>query len=349
MEPKPSLRNSDFLRRILAAAAIVSLFAVLLMLTWQAIEVLLLFFAGILLGAGLRGIADILHHKLHIPEWSALLVAILGFFVILGVAAWILGPHLVQGIERLSEDIPQSLAQLDQKLQHVEWLQRAIHRATESFGDGIKHRLVSHLAGMFSTALGGITGFLIIIAIGVYLSINPNLYVNGVIRLAPVRSRQRLRQVIAAQGHSLRWWLLGRISSMTVVGILTWAGLMILGIPLAFTLAVIAGLLSFVPNIGPILSALPAVLVGLSVSPMTAVYVIGVYVVVQTVESYLITPFIQQRAVAMPPALLLIVQLIMGVWVGVIGIFLATPLTVALMVAVRMLYIEDVLGDKDAS
>ncbi len=135
---------------------------------------------------------------------------------------------------------------------------------------------------------------------------------------------------------------------MTVVGILTWAGLMILGIPLAFTLAVIAGLLSFVPNIGPILSALPAVLVGLSVSPIMAVYVIGVYVLVQTVESYLITPFIQQRAVAMPPALLLIVQLIMGVWVGVIGIFLATPLTVALMVAVRMLYIEDVLGDTDA-
>ncbi len=187
MEPKPSLRNSDFLRRALAVVALVSLFAVLLMLTWQAIEVLLLFFAGMLLGVGLRGIADTLHHKLRIPEWSALLIAVVGFFVILGVAAWILGPHLVQGIERLSDDIPQSLAQLDQQLQHVEWLQRAIHRATDSFGDGIKHRLVSHLAGMFSTALGGITGFLIIIAIGVYLSINPTLYINGVVRLAPVR------------------------------------------------------------------------------------------------------------------------------------------------------------------
>lgn len=345
MEPRPGLTHSDFIRRTLAVVGIVTLFALLLMLTWRVIEVLLLSFAGVLLGIGLRGIADLLRHRLRLPEWSALLISIAGFFLLLGVAAWILGPHLVQGIERLTDDIPQSVAKLNQQVEQVAWLQNMLHRAAGSFGGGIEHRLFSRLAGIFSTALGGITGFLIIIAIGAYLSLNPSLYIEGLIRLVPPRRRQRMREVLAAQGHSLRWWLLGRISSMTVVGILTWAGLMLLGIPLAFTLAVIAGLLSFVPNIGPILSAIPAVFVGLSVSPAMALYVAGVYVIVQTIESYLITPFIQQRAVAMPPALLLIVQLIMGVWVGVIGIFLATPLTVALMVAVRMLYIEDALGD----
>lgn len=345
MDPKHSLVHSEFVRRTLAVVAIVSLFAVLLMLTWRAIEVLLLFFAGILLGVALRGVADALHGKLALPERAALATSILGLFGLVVLAAWLLGPHLVQGMQRLASDIPHSLAQLNQHVENVGWLQQSLDRIGRSLNDGIENRLFAQLAGIFSTALGGITGLLIILAIGIYLSLNPRLYIEGAVRLVPPRHRHRTRQVLAAQGHSLRWWLLGRIGSMTVVGVLTWVGLMLLGIPLASTLALLAALLSFVPNIGPILSAIPAVLVGFSVSPLMALYVVAVYVLVQTVESYLITPFIQQRAVAMPPALLLIVQLVMGVWVGAIGIFLATPLMVVLMVAVRMLYIEDVLGD----
>lgn len=348
MEPRNKEQSGQFVRRTLVVIGLGAMAIAALVLVSQAVDVLLLFFAGILLGVGLRGIADLLRARTGMPEWSALLLAIVAFFIFLGGAVWLLGPHLIQGLQQLSDDIPQSIDKLNHDMEQIGWLWRGLQHAIDTVRSGMEHRLFSHLAGFFSTALGGVTGLLIIIAIGVYLSLNPELYTKGVLRLVPPRHRPRARQVISAQGHSLRWWLLGRISSMTVVGLLTWLGLLALGIPLAVTLAVIAGLLSFVPNIGPIVSAIPAVLVGLSVSPSMALYVIGVYVVVQTVESYFITPFIQQRAVAMPPALLLIVQLVMGVWVGAIGILLATPLTVAIMVLVRMLYIEDFLGDTES-
>lgn len=344
-----NLTHAQLVHRTLVVVGLVALVTALLILAWQAVDVLLLFFAGVLLSIALRGVARLLQRYARLPEKPALAISLIGFLLLLGAAAWLLGPHLVHGLQRLASDIPQSIEKLSTDVAEVDWLWRGLQHALESFSDGIENRLFSHLAGMFSTALGTLTGLLIIIALGAYLSIAPNLYANGLVRLIPQRSRPRAREVLAAQGHTLRWWLLGRVTSMLIVGALTWIGLLLLDVPLAFTLAAIAGLLSFVPNIGPILSAIPAVLVGLSVSPVMALYVIGLYVAVQTVESYMITPMIQQRAVAMPPALLLLVQLVMGVWVGVVGILLATPLMVVIMVAVRMLYIEDALGDHPSS
>lgn len=133
---------------------------------------------------------------------------------------------------------------------------------------------------------------------------------------------------------------------MAVVGILTWLGLVLLQVPLAMTLAILAALLSFVPNVGPILSAIPAALVGLAQSPTTALYVVGLYVAVQTIESYLITPLIQREAVLLAPALVLTMQLAFGLLFGFLGLLVATPLTVILVVLVKMLYLEDRLGEK---
>ncbi len=337
--------HGDFTRRVLIAVSIVALVTAILVLAWRVFQVLLLFFAGTLLAVGLRGLADVIHAHTRLREGWALLLVDVAFFLLLGAAIWLMGPHLMQGLDRLAQDIPQSVQQFTQQLSQVEWLQRLLNHAYSSVKEGLSDKVFSHLAGIFATALGGLTSLLVIIVIGLYLSVDPRVYTHSFILLIPHHRRERTREVLAAQGHSLRWWLLGRISSMTVVGVLTWTGLMALGMPLAFTLAVLAGLLSFVPNIGPIVSALPAVLTALSLGPMMAAYVVLLYIGVQTVESYFITPFIQQRAVSIPPALLLTMQLIMGVWAGVLGVLLATPLAVAIMVAVRLLYIEDVIGD----
>lgn len=132
---------------------------------------------------------------------------------------------------------------------------------------------------------------------------------------------------------------------MLVVGALTWVGLLALGTPFALTLAMVAALLSFIPNIGPILSAVPAVLIGLTVSPTMALYVMLLYIGVQTVETYLITPLIQRSIIAMPPALLMTAQLAMGVPLGVLGLLVAAPLTLVLLVLVETLYIQDTLGE----
>ena len=139
----------------------------------------------------------------------------------------------------------------------------------------------------------------------------------------------------------LRWWLLGKMVAMVLVGTLTTIGLWLLGIPLPVALGVIAAMLTFIPNFGPVLSAIPALLLAFVASPMSAVYVGLLYLVIQTVESYLITPLIQQRTVSLPPALTVLAQVGMGVLFGVPGIVLAAPMAAMAMVLVTKLYIED--------
>jgi predicted PurR-regulated permease PerM len=132
---------------------------------------------------------------------------------------------------------------------------------------------------------------------------------------------------------------------MSVVGVLTTLGLWIAGIPNPLALGLLAALLSFVPYVGPILSFVPAVLVALMVSLTKVLYVVIVFGFVQTLESYVVTPLVQQRAVSMPPVILITAQIAVGVLSGAIGVLLAAPLAVVVIVLLQMLYVEDVLGD----
>lgn len=134
---------------------------------------------------------------------------------------------------------------------------------------------------------------------------------------------------------------------MIVIGVLTAIGLWLLGVPMAVTLALIAALLTFIPNIGPILAVVPAALLALLQSPMQVVYVCLLYFGIQTFESYLLTPLVQRRTVSLPPALTIFAQVLAAVLLGGLALSLATPMAAALVVLVRMLYLEDVLGDRE--
>jgi predicted PurR-regulated permease PerM len=130
---------------------------------------------------------------------------------------------------------------------------------------------------------------------------------------------------------------------MCVVGVLTAIGLWALGVPFVLSFAVLAAGLDFIPNIGPVISAVPAVLVALLQSPMTALWVAVLYLAIQVLESYILAPIVQHRAVDLPPALLISSQVLLAVLLGVPGLLFATPLTVVLLVLVRRLYIADFL------
>lgn len=193
--------------------------------------------------------------------------------------------------------------------------------------------------------LGALGNALIIAFVGVYLAAQPFLYIDGIVTLVPKAKRARARQVLDEIGRTLSRWLFGKLCAMIVVGVATAAGLGMLGVPLALILGIIAGLLDFIPYLGPLMAAVPGVLIALTISPELAMYTVALFVCIQTAEGYLLTPLIAKKAVSLPPAITIAAQVLLGTLFGLTGVALATPLAALLAVLVSMLYVQDVLGD----
>jgi predicted PurR-regulated permease PerM len=322
-----------------------------LLFCWYFSDILLLTFAGILLALAYRGLAVKISAHSSIPiGWAVAGVIVLSLLIVV-LMGFYLGPAFVAGIDQLISDIPAALERMGRFLQQYTVVEKNLENLLESTAQSeLTPQLLSRISGLlftamgiFSTVIGSIFSVLVVFFVGVYGAATPQAYLPGVIRLIPPARRQRVREVFQLIAHDLQRWLVGRLLSMTVVTALTWIGLLLLGLPAALTLAVLAGLLAFIPNIGPVLALIPAVLTGLNQSPVTALYVLILYTVVQLIESYLITPLIQRRAVTLPPAFVIIVQLIMGVAFGFLGLLFATPLAVVIRDFVQKLYVEDVL------
>lgn len=312
----------------------------------KSVSIILVVFAGVLFGVLLDALAVALARRSHLSRKMSLGVVIVVLLVLLSATGWFIGPRISEQMSELGTKIPDALREIRTMLAGTSFGQFILDQIPSNPGSAIGF---SKVQGAFSTLAGGVGNMFLAAFVAIYTAFDPDLYKRGVIHLVPPPHRPRAREVLDALGRALRHWLGGQIAAMAVVGILTSVGLFIVGIPLALSLGLIAALLAFVPYLGPIAAVIPAVMVGLLESPMTAVYVLVVYAVVQFCESYLITPLIQKRAVSLPPALLIVSQVIGGVVFGVVGIVLATPLTVCIMVLVQMLYVEDVLGDEEVT
>lgn len=317
------------------------------LLLWFALDVFLLAFAGILLAIFLRSLSDGLSEHTPLSEGVALTLVLLALVSAMLVGGWLLAPGVAEQVDAMHKQLPQALAQLRQRVEDYGWARKLMAQLPETrelMPDNAT--ALAGVTGAFSTTFSAVANFFIFLFIGLYLAVEPRLYRNGLIRLIPLNGRNRAREVVDAVGDTLRGWLIGKIVSMAVVGVATVAGLWLLDIPLALTLGLLAALLTFIPNVGPILSLLPAVLLAFLISPMHAVYVTALYVGIQLVESYFFTPLLQKRTIALPPALTIFAQVIFGVTVGSLGFVLAAPLAAALMVLVNKLYIEDTLHDR---
>jgi predicted PurR-regulated permease PerM len=194
-------------------------------------------------------------------------------------------------------------------------------------------------------ALGGV---LFVAVTGFYFALQAGIYRAGFLKLVPVHARRRVDAVVDKVAVTLWWWTLGRLAGMLVIGVGSTLGLWLLNIPLPVTQGVLAGLLNFVPNLGPLVASIPPLLLALQQGPNTVWYVAGFYLALQFVESYFLTPLIDQHQVHLPPGLVLSAQLVMGAVAGVLGLLLATPVAVVLYVLIREFYIKDTLGDHTA-
>ena len=181
-----------------------------------------------------------------------------------------------------------------------------------------------------------------------FAAYEPDLYRTGLVKLVPIDRRKRAEEVLDELNSALSLWLLGRFLSMAIVGVATAVAMWLLGIPLPISLGALVALRTFIPSVGPLLAAVPQMLLAINVGTETVFYVLLFNIMLQIIESYLITPLVQRRKVALPPILTIAAQLVMGVLVGIIGVMMAAPLVVAAMVLVQMLYVEDRLGDKAA-
>jgi predicted PurR-regulated permease PerM len=339
-----------FIEKVLIIIGLVALSFLLLVLLYFAFDVLLLIFGAILIAIFLRGLSSGLGRVLKIGEGWRLAIVSAGLLILFVGAVYLLAPNVGDQVERLKEELPRSARSAADYISQFGW-GRALIDQLPSFDEVMKGisagALLTGVGGIFSSTVGAVGNFLITILLAVYFAAHPDFYLVGFIKLFPKRLRERTREVLNTVGEMLRWWLIGKAGSMLFIGILTWIGLSMLGMPLALTLGLIAGFLSFIPNFGPILSAIPAVLLAFIESPSMAVYTAGLYIFVQLIESNLVTPLIEKETIAMPPALTIMFQLTLAVLVGGLGLVLATPLLAVVMVLIQMIYIEDVLGDRD--
>lgn len=313
-------------------------------------NVLLIAFAAMLFAVFLRGIAELLTRFARVPQRWSVPLAVLLFLAASVTFVLLAAPQIASQAAELKKSLPQSLDQLQSRLDQTAWGQFLTHSGAEvkSLLSGGSN-LISNLTGIIS---GTVTGTLQVLGlavlgfvIGVYFALNPTLYTEGLLKLVPPQQRPAGRDLLAEIGEQLKWWLVGRLLGMLLVGVLSALGLWLLGVDLALLLGTLAGCLNFIPNFGPIIAMIPALLMGSLQSPLTAVWVFCIYIGAQMFENYVFTPLVQQRMVSLSPALVILAQLVMAVLFGGIGLVLAVALTVVALAITRRLYVQDALGD----
>lgn len=338
-----------FIKKVATVLGLVVSTLLLLILLYYTFDVVLLVFAAALLAIFLSGLAETIKPYVKLGDGLLVLLVSMLLIAIVGGTIALLSPSVAEQVQHLRVELPRSATQFADYLAHYSWGKAIIDQmpsAEEVMGKIDISAMLAQVGGVFTSTMGAVGNVAIVVLLSIYLSSEPRFYSEGFVRLFPIGSRPRVSEILHQTYETLRWWLIGKFGSMIFIGLLTWIGLSILGVPIALTLGILAGLLSFIPNFGPILSAIPALLIAFIDSPITAVYVLILYVGVQIIESNVVTPLIERETVELPPALTVIFQLGLGALVGGLGLVLATPLLAMIVVIVQLVYIQDILGDR---
>lgn len=335
-ENKPR-KELSFIKKVWAVGLIFSLIATVLLIFEATFDMLILVLAGALIACYFRGLSGIIQKKLKWNSTISLATSVVGSILIISGLFFLIGTTVSTQTEQIQESIPELLDEAAQKLKT-----NAIGQEVTQQVKKIKSsdEFSTFVSNFFETTLGGIANIYIVILIGIFFTIAPTIYVNGIIQLVPPKNRDKAEALMNRLSSGLKRWLAAKFIAMLAVFVLTAIGLAILGIPMWLTLAILAGLLNFIPNFGPLASALPALLVGLADGLNTALIIVGLYVVIQVVESSFITPKAQQRLIQIPPALIILAQVFVGALTGIWGVIFATPLVLIIIITVEELYVN---------
>jgi predicted PurR-regulated permease PerM len=275
--------------------------------------------------------------------WSLALVCL----VLVGAAAAAIvtiGPAIAGELGQLRETLGAALTDLRGYLEQTGWGAQLLETLQAGAQQG--GTLVATATDILRGAFDAVLGLVLIFFVGLYLAISPRVYTEGLVKLVPKPKQPRLRETLETAGNALWLWLLGQLAVMVAVGAITAIGLTLIGVPLALALGLIAGLLEFIPFLGPFLAAVPVLLVAFAVDPMTALYAGLLFLGIQQLEGNVLTPLVQRKAVHLPPVLLLVATIAFTLLFGILGAIFAAPLLVVILVFVKMLYVEDVLDER---
>lgn len=310
-------------------------------------EVLLLVFAAVVLAVGLDGLARAVAARLPVSRGWALAGVALGITALILAALGLTAARLFQQFQELGQTVMDFTGRVQNWLSEQGAMGFLEDMEDEGSGlAGAAGDLAGNALTYGMTAVGAFTSFIIIVVLTLFLAADPALYRKGALRLLPPEKRTEVAGTLSAAAHALRWWFIGQLVSMVVLGGTVGLGLFVMGIDLWFALAVVTALLTFIPFIGPLIATVPIVAVGFGAGMQTGLIVLAGYVVIQTIEGYILVPMIQQKAVNLAPALLISVQVTLSLIFGVLGLIIAAPLTIVAMVAVQKLWVEHTLGEK---
>jgi predicted PurR-regulated permease PerM len=338
-----SMRRSGpgFVGRVLIVAGI----ALLALLAVHLRQVVVLTFGCVLVAVMLHSGAELLRDLTGASHRVALAGVVLGLGALVVAGIWLLGDPISKEFGALRVALPNALDAI------TRWLNsHSIGLWLLQWWRGADAQLEwARIAGLFGSAVGAIGSAVLMLVVGIYLAADPELYRRGALHLVPYRQRARVRRALGDAATGLSRWLLGQGVAMLVVGVLTATGLALIGMPLAVPLGIIAGVLEFVPFFGTFGAGALIVMLAFTQGEAQALYAALVCLAVQQVESYVITPFVQRWAIALPPALALIAVIVFGMAFGPLGVVFAVPLMVVLMLLVQRLYVEGALGDGDGA
>ncbi|RPD88534.1 AI-2E family transporter [Luteimonas sp. 100069] len=327
-----------FTRKVLIVLALV----VLLVLAWALLPVFMLVFGAVVVAALFLSLAHLLQRLVPVGDGLALAIVLILLGGGLALLLWLFGAQVSGEMSKLTEALPGAYAQFEQWLDGTS-LGAFVSDQLETLRDSMG-RIVSSAGAIAITVSGGVVDMFLVLVGAIYIAAQPRMYRNGLLLLVPPSARAVAGDAISASAAALRLWLGGQLVAMLAVGLLTGLGLWLLGVPAPFALGLIAFLLDFVPIVGPIAAAIPGILLGFTVSPQIGLATAALYLVIQQIEGNLLQPLIQQRAVELPPAVLLFSLVIFGSLQGTVGLLLAAPLTVVLYVLVKQLYVRETLG-----
>lgn len=334
--------DADFKRRTTFVVTVCTGVAVAAMLVWATRVILLLLFAEILGALLLTIMADWVQETLKLRRSLAFSMVVTFIAVCLGLGTWMRGSAVVQQFSDLQVDLPAAVHQVLVRLEAQSWGRWLLSRYADwdQLSSGLSY-LLTRIGGAVVTTASTLVGLFVVLAVSIYVAAEPASYIRILHYVTPLAHRKKLDLCLASATQLLRSWLFAKAISMLSIGVLIALGLWALRVPLAGTLGFIAALLTFIPNLGPVISVVPAALLAFAISPTKGILTLLLFGFAHFLEGNIVTPLLERKIVTLPPALTLAVQLLLASITGAIGVVLAAPLTAAALGIVMALHPND--------